>query len=418
MLRKLRVRGFKSLADVTVEFPRMSVLFGPNSAGKSNLLDAIQALSRIGTERTLMDALDGRMIRGYAFELFALPQGGISDLTANSEAKFSIEADLTIPEGKSGRETRFRYGSDVEIGYRSGALANRGEYLSALSNTGEPKGKPAIEVTNGQLSVRRQSGGGRPRLEQMGLNYAILSDARFASPAYKYIERTRAELQNWRAYYLDPRVAMRAELPPMDVTDIGVFGHYIVPFLYKLKGERPRHFEAVRRTVRTIIPSISAFDVELDSRGMLDFFIQQDGIRCSSRIVSEGTLRVLALCALSVNPWNGSLLSFEEPENGVHPRRIELIAKMLTSLALDHSRQVVVTTHSPLFCDAVLKEARSRSTDDIGLFNVRRDGAGSTIEPFETHGPLFDDPEITEALAMPIEEHLFESLILSGFIDE
>ena len=129
---------------------------------------------------------------------------------------------------------------------------------------------------------------------------------------------------------------------------------------YKLKGERPRHFEAVRRTVRTIIPSISAFDVELDSRGML---------------------------------------AFEEPENGVHPRRVELIAKMLTSLALDHRRQVVVTTHSPLFCDAVLKEARSRSTDDIGLFNVRRDGAGSTIEPFETHGPLFDDPEITEALS-------------------
>ena len=83
-----------------------------------------------------MDALDGRMIRGYAF-------------------------DLTIPEGKHRRKTRYRYGSEVEIGYRSGALANRGEYLSALSKAGEPKGKPAIEVTNGQLSVRRQSGGGR-----------------------------------------------------------------------------------------------------------------------------------------------------------------------------------------------------------------------------------------------------------------
>jgi len=57
MLRKLTVQGFKSLRDVTVEFPRMSVLFGPNAAGKSNLLDAIQALSRIGTRRTIADAL-------------------------------------------------------------------------------------------------------------------------------------------------------------------------------------------------------------------------------------------------------------------------------------------------------------------------------------------------------------------------
>jgi predicted ATPase len=418
MLRRLRVRDFKSLAEVTVEFPRMSVLFGPNSAGKSNLLDAIQALSRIGTQRTLVDALDGPMIRGYAFELFALPQDGTSGLTSRSDARFSIEADLSTTEGRNGRETGYRYGVDVEIGYRSGVLANRGEYLCALSKAGKPKGSPAIEATDGQISVRRQSGGGRPRLEQLGLNYAILSDARFASPAYRYIERTRSELRNWRAYYLDPRVAMRAEMPPMDVTDIGVFGQYIVPFLYKLKGERPKHYEAVRRTVRSIIPAISAFDVDLDSRGTLDFFIRQDGITCSSRIVSEGTLRVLALCALTVNPWHGSLLAFEEPENGVHPRRVELVAKMLTSLALDQGRQVVVTSHSPLFCDAVLREARARSTDEIGLFNVRRDGNGTTVEPFDTHGPLFDDPEIAEALTMPTEDHLFESLVLGGFIDE
>lgn len=418
MLRRLRVRGFKSLADVTVEFPRLSVLFGPNSAGKSNLLDAIQALSRIGTERTLMDALDRRTIRGFAFDLFGLPHGGIPGPAQSSEAQFFIEADLATHETKAGRETRYRYGVAVEIGYRSGALANRGEYLSALSRAGEPKGTPAIEVINGQLSVRRQSGGVHTRLAPMGLNYAILSDARLAAPAYKYIERTRTELRNWRAYYLDPRVGMRAEMPPMDITDIGASGQHLVPFLYKLKGECPGHFEAVRRTVRAIIPSISAFDVNLDTDGMLHFFIRQNGVTFSSRIVSDGTLRVLALCALCVNPWNGTLLAIEEPANGVHPRRVELIAKMLTSLALDQRRQVVVTTHSPLFCDAVLREARSRPTDAVGLFNVRRDGAGSIVEPFKTHGSMLDDPEIVRALAMPIEDHMFESLVLSGFIDE
>ena len=64
MLTKLTVRNFKSLADVTVEFPRLTVLFGPNAAGKSNLLDAIQALSRIGTQRTLADALSDP-VRGH-----------------------------------------------------------------------------------------------------------------------------------------------------------------------------------------------------------------------------------------------------------------------------------------------------------------------------------------------------------------
>jgi hypothetical protein len=59
-------------------------------------------------------------------------------------------------------------------------------------------------------------------------------------------------------------------------------------------------------------------------------------------------LRVLALCAIAVNPWNGPLSAFEEPENGVHPRRLELIADLLTSLALEQGRQLVVTSHSPL----------------------------------------------------------------------
>ena len=321
------------------------------------------------------------MLRGYAFELFAAAKGRFTEENGASRSQFSIEADLTAADGRNGRQDRFRYAVEVEIGYRSGTLANRSEYLSALSKDGRPKGKPAIEVIDGQISIRRQSGGGRPRKEGPGLNYAMLSDARFASPAYKYIDRARTELRDWRAYYLDPRMAMRAEMPPMDVVDIGVFGRYIVPFLYKLKGERPRRFEAIRRTVRTIIPSIATFDVALDPRGMLDFYLMQDDTLVSSQIVSEGTLRVLALCALTVNPWNGTLLAFEEPENGVHPRRIELIAKMLVSLALDHRRQVVVTTHSPLFYDAVLQEARSRETDDVGLFNVRREGAGSVVEP-------------------------------------
>src|SRR5688572_14605852 len=92
MLKSLTVRGFKSLKDVTVKFPRMAVLFGPNAAGKSNLLDAIQALSRIGTQRTLADALS-EPIRGYPIEAFSFPSGGMAELLSASSSKFSLEAD-------------------------------------------------------------------------------------------------------------------------------------------------------------------------------------------------------------------------------------------------------------------------------------------------------------------------------------
>ena len=95
MLKKLIIKGFKSLEDVAVEFPRMAVLFGPNAAGKSNLLDAIQALSRVGTSRTLSDALS-EPIRGYPIEAFAFPAGGLAALLSQTSASIYIEKKLDL----------------------------------------------------------------------------------------------------------------------------------------------------------------------------------------------------------------------------------------------------------------------------------------------------------------------------------
>ena len=75
MLRRFAVQGFKSLHGVDLALPRFAVLFGPNAAGKSNILDSVQALSRIGTNRTLAEALR-EPIRGYPIEAFAFPPEG------------------------------------------------------------------------------------------------------------------------------------------------------------------------------------------------------------------------------------------------------------------------------------------------------------------------------------------------------
>lgn len=254
--------------------------------------------------------------------------------------------------------------------------------------------------------------------EQIGINHTVLSDRSLAGEESRSLEAVRQEFLRWRTHYLDPGLAMRASRPPSDVFDVGVHGDYIAPFLYKLRAEEPKYFDAVARTLRSIVPNVESLAVHLDDRrGMLELVIRQGGVDYSSRIVSEGTLRVLALCAIAVNPWGGSLIAFEEPETGVHPRRLDLIAQLLMSLASDGDRQVIVTTHSPLFCDAVLRRAAS-APEDVGLFNVRRVGQATTVEPFDTSGPLFKDTEIAEALASPTEDGRFEGLLLRGLIDE
>jgi hypothetical protein len=78
---------------------------------------------------------------------------------------------------------------------------------------------------------------------------------------------------------------------------------------------------------------------------------------------------------------------------------------------------VVVTTHSPLFCDAVLKSARRRP-EDVGLFNVRRDGPATVVQPFHVPALFLEDQEIAAALTSGTEDGLFESLLLRGMLDE
>jgi predicted ATPase len=266
--------------------------------------------------------------------------------------------------------------------------------------------------------IRRSGKPARPKEESTDINFSIISDVRYSGSLYRPIEKCRQEISGWRTYYLDPRTAMREAKPPSDVRDIGLLGNNLGPFLYRLQGsDMKKHFDAIRRTMRALIPTVENVTVDLDKkRGVIDVGIRQEGIDFSARVVSEGTLRVLALCTLALNPWCGSLVSFEEPENGVHPRRLELIADLLCNLALSRNVQVIVNTHSPLFCSAVLKR-KEQAPRDIAIMGTARRGGRTTISPIDIPGPIFTDSDISRALSAGHEDGLFESLLMRGLVD-
>lgn len=417
MLTKLSVRNFKSLGDVTVDLPRLAIFYGPNAAGKSNFLEAIQTLQWLGTSRTLSDALDGFFpVRGHSFEAFTFPAGGLPGLFQQSKASFTLEADLVAEDGN------FRYRIEPAIDFASGQLKVADEFLAKLTAKSKPSNspRPAIERENGNFTIRNRVHGNRPRNERVGLNHSILSDRSLSGDSYPWLDQVRDELWHWTTYSLEPRLAMRTEQSPADVVDVGVQGQAVLQFLYKLKTMNPKRFKQVHRTLRAVVPAVESLDVNLDDkRGLLDLEIRQDGVNYSSRIVSEGTLRVLALCAIAMNPWQkeNSLLTFEEPENGVDPAQLGLVAKLLLSTAQHGERQVIATTHSPLLCDAILKEIREETdrATDVGLFNVRREGQETMITRLSLDSPLFTDRELSKELTGPSGAGLFQSLLLRGY---
>lgn len=418
MLKRIKVQGFKTLWDEEpIELPHLTVIFGPNASGKSNFLEALQVLSRTATERTLSEAF-ACPIRGHAIEAFRFPSTGLPGLyEAEQQPTLTLEADVELPSrSEKSSADMVRYRIKIGIHPSSGVLSVIDEYLVEIKADGTSIWTPKIDSDEHNIYVRKKKQPGHPLQEEIGQGHTVLSNPRYAGEPYSWIERTRDELRSWRVYYLDPRVAMREAKAPSEVLDIGELGDYIAPFLHRLSREYPKNFEAVRRTLSRVIPSVEGVSVDLDpKRGTLDIQVRQGGVDYSSRIISEGTLRVLALVAITVNPWRPSLIAFEEPENGVHPRRLELIAELLYSLA-DSQCQVIVTTHSPLFCDWVLRKQEEPSK--IGVFTAsRRDDGSTRLRKFDPL-PLFQGGDVRDALSTPTEDGMFENLVLRGFLNE
>ena len=417
MLQRLTVRGFKSLREVTFEPGRhLTVLFGPNAAGKSNLIEATQALAATALARTLHEALGSPLpVRGLSLESFSFPPEGISALLRNSgpDPTLFLEADLRTTAGS------YRYRITPSITPVTGHLRVADEYLLRTAGGGSPR--PAIESVNGRLHIRRKGKPSHPKHEPLNMNHSILSDLSYSGTGYEWIDAVRAEFISWRIYMLDPRFQMRTEQAPSEVTDIGIYGQNIGPYLYRLRAEHPKHYESVTRMVRQFIPGIEDLAVHLNEhRATLDLMILQSGVVYSSGVISEGTLRIVALCAAAVNPWIGSgLLAVEEPENGVHPRRIELIARLLLNLAAQGEHQVIVSTHSPLLVGTILRAKRQADDpDSIRVLQVAYRDKRTVAVPFDIPSPLFEDAEIAKALSDRGDQSVIEGVLLRGILGE
>ncbi|OGQ17465.1 MAG: hypothetical protein A2138_18990 [Deltaproteobacteria bacterium RBG_16_71_12] len=419
MLERARIRGFKSLGDVDVALRPLNVLFGPNAAGKSNFIEALLLLSRLITERTVGDAL-GPPMRGYPVEAFSLPSGGLSELLGRPAVKLDIEAVLRPRVEREPKYPLLRYRVAVEMRPGSGEARLVDEHFARMGRNAVLESKPRVEQVDGdRLAVRRLLEQGQARHETLPLHHTVVSNLQFSGEKYPDFDRLREEVSGWRSYYLDPAGAMRTAQPPREVGDVGVNGEHLAPFLFRLKGGEGTlpAFKAAQRALHAAIPSVTALDVDLDpQRGTLDIRLLQNGTEFSSRVVSEGTLRVLALCAIAANPFHPSLVALEEPENGVHPRRIEVIADLLAGIA-ERGTQVIVTTHSPAFVAEMLR-AQRRSPNTVQLLRCANDRGATSLHSFEDPSPLFENQKVAEALRSQDDAQQMQGMLIRGWLDD
>ena len=438
MIKRIHIKGYKSLRDVEVELDSLAVLVGPNAAGKSNFLDALQLLSRMVQVRSLKEAF-APPYRGNPLESFSFGTEGLEGLLNKESATFSIEVDVELssevvndvndeirdmrrtqsaPNGSSSqgssqravvvKERYLRYRIEILIQPRTGFLQVANEYLAALKPDGTPTGKrkPFLELENDHL-VLRLEGQGRPTHLDRFLDHSVLSRPLYP-PHYPHLVALRRELTRWFFFYFEPRERMRMANPVKEVRHIGPMGEDLAAFLNTLKAREPRRFKAVEKAVHMLIPSITGISVEVDNLGQVELQLLEGDVPIPARLVSEGTLRVLGLLTLGGARDTPSLIGFEEPENGVHPRRIELIARYLDSQSSTGQTQIIATTHSSVLADLIPVEK---------LYQCRKSEGQTTVEPLESWGNLAKSSQVANALEDGAQRPVSD-LMLRGDLDE
>lgn len=366
------------------------------------------------TSRSLIEAFKEH--RGDPLEAFDFGDIGLSGLLDKEEAQFSIEVDVELSKKAIGEaqqkvqkyrpyngatsysskstprlitESLLRYRLCVAITPKTGVLQVKEEYLGALKSDRDKlrpdeRRKPFLELVDNQLRLRME-GQARPTEYQIGLNYTIVSQPLYP-PHYPHLVAFQEEVSRWRFYYLEPH-RMREENPVKEVETITSAGEDLAAFYYTLQRKNKLQFDNILRTLKMLIPTVSGLSAELTEEGKIRLLLQEHGVDFSAKVISVETLRVLGLIAILSSSNPATVVCFEEPENGVHPRRLRFIAELLRN-ASEH-KQIIVNTHSPLLPDYL---------QDAQLVRCVKQSGHTVFESLKNAQGLFKKSEIEDSL--------------------
>lgn len=228
------------------------------------------------------------------------------------------------------------------------------------------RGIPYIEtvIENGLSTIQVPQDGTTGNKRRFPLNNAkrtVLSS--FDTIDFPHVLAAKEEMKGWKFLQLNPEDLRQATSKNNGEDIISVSGKNLAAALYRIKQEDKYTLKEISRKLNKFLPNFVEVDV-IDDNENKQYLIKlkdTDGKEFSSRVLSEGTLRILALCILEYDSKHTGLLCFEEPENGIHPFRIKAMTELLKDLSVDFNdtdiplRQVIVNSHSPVLVGNMLK---------------------------------------------------------------
>lgn len=291
----LSLAGFKSIQQMDLTLGDLNILIGANGAGKSNFVDFFRLVRAIAD-----DNLAG----------FIQKQGG-ADGFFHLGPQYTREITATI---------RFvllnSYGFKLEPTAADGLL---------MTGQTTQYGSPPEEWSP---AIKEESGSGLP------LSFAGSQIARWV--VYHFHDTS----------FLAP---MRRDQSARDFEYLRPDASNIAAYLLRLRSHEPDAYALIRDTIRLVVPFFDDFRLRPEERGgeekvRLEWNQKGSDFPFQPSQLSDGTIRFICLATALLQPMPPSTLVIDEPELGLHPHALEVLAGLLKKAAA--RGQVIVSTQS------------------------------------------------------------------------
>jgi predicted ATPase len=375
-LTSLRLDGFLSFAPGSepVALTPLNVLIGPNGSGKSNLIEALELLhaTPTGFATAIRDGggVNEWLWKGDAANNVASMEalfngvrgpGGLPDL--RYRLSFTSSGPRTEVIDEVIEEPRKRYPSEADVFF----------YYRFQ------QGRPVINVreialVNEETGEARSEDGIKRYLQRQDLppDESVLSQRKdsYIYPELTWLGEQFESIQIFRDWSFG-RYAPLRQPQPADLPDDALLpdSKNLGLILNELE-----HTDAGPEFNR-FLPRYQRFSTRVHG-ATVQFYLHEQGLKAPvpATRLSDGTIRFMAILALLLSPKPRPLICIEEPELGIHPDALPLLADLIVETSA--RSQLIVTTHSDSMVSALTEQ-----TDSVVVCEYR---GGTTLYRLES----------------------------------
>jgi len=370
MLKKIRIRNFKSIKEVNIQLQQVNLLIGPNNSGKSNFLFALEFFS---------DFFYGTNKYKNEFDNFSF-RGKENNNKKDISMIFNLKNDLNFhfyyylfSAKKDFDFVNYQcfYLITKENDFIDYTLLND---FSAIQNM-IVDNKYCVqnflsqedEIYNLSEKIRLSQHFNDTHFSGLTIFPSTQKSHKYGKSKYVHpfpaglslgFTKEITELFNNLKVYKPEVIKIKNPIP------IGLEDKYVskdssnlVSFLDNMRDEQPNIYKQIEKDIKIFVNQFEGFrfkkvKVKNDERIYKKFGLaNKKGQTFWSDELSDGILYFIAILAILHQPNSPKLLLLEEPESYIHPHRIQEIMNLIFQIAEEKNIQIILTTHSPIVVD-------------------------------------------------------------------